>query len=865
MIKHLALSLSLLVLISLGTVGCARHQSAAPSKPLVLAVQTETGDSKPSIAPDQTTTPSLRKVQITADKNLLLSTEFLYGADLQYSSLYDKDMDLYNQSMAIGHIPARFRIVGDELLLIADNRRLFPSDVNHPDQVISRYKILAETDTTLTLSSANSSVFLGQIFEGTHTSTAGGITNPAGKPPRDLWIRSFEFVAQGNYLLQETSIVAHDGSVAEFMESVFPREAIAPGKDFKKFELDPEDPTNAGPNAESMRFRFLPGEKIHDGEQILAFAQHFDISPNAEGKPGTIDWYTTRNISDEDLQSVKLAIEGWNRYFRAMKGIERDVIRVPGRLPEGVKLGDPRFNVINWDNRLIAGAAYESQATDPHTGKQSHSLIYMPAAWLKIGHDYWRNGQFSDATIESVGKKQLAKRAGAVRAARLACLRDMREASGLLMSGRLIDKEIEEFGIELLKGTLFHEVGHALGLAHNFKGSLSFDRSQKPSKFSTSIMDYNAYEVEKGAFSGVDSADGPLLEYDRQALSALYNNSNDISDSDPEVPVCNDDEADNEGGGVDPLCNRYDVEKDPTLSITTAFDRIMLAKKPGDVTLTEALGNVLEGVIAESKVSEIKSRGEFMETAERLAASLVGSLRFYVHSGKASLARVIRTNSKSLLVFDKGVFPTGSADDYDERAMRERTFSGIQKALALMELPKTVESAWKKAQNEALERLQNTPYVQSLPFDRQARLIILLNDILEESYSVFQKDMNRGLPRMRAHVIASLARHEDVPLFFGTLKGATPKDKPVSLDFEVAVVTTLRDVVLNAKRSKLERVLGATALATYRDRISTANQALKRVAEAVTYERGNSKDNEGRETAIMILDALKGDTDKQGS
>ena len=63
--------------------------------------------------------PTTNEVKVTAvvDKQALLSQQFLYGADPSSStpSLYDKTMDLYQQSLAIGHVPASFRIVaGDE-------------------------------------------------------------------------------------------------------------------------------------------------------------------------------------------------------------------------------------------------------------------------------------------------------------------------------------------------------------------------------------------------------------------------------------------------------------------------------------------------------------------------------------------------------------------------------------------------------------------------------------------------------------------------------------------------------------------------------------------------------------------------------
>jgi hypothetical protein len=109
--------------------------------------------------------------------------------------------------------------------------------------------------------------------------------NPA---PRDHWARSFQFIADGNYLLQESSVELQDGSIAEVMESVFPRSTLKPSASFQVFKMDPSDPTGGD---EVKRFRFLPSETIYQGEYKLAYSQHYDIANGA-----TIDWYATPNI-----------------------------------------------------------------------------------------------------------------------------------------------------------------------------------------------------------------------------------------------------------------------------------------------------------------------------------------------------------------------------------------------------------------------------------------------------------------------------------------------------------------------------------------------------------------------------------------
>lgn len=820
-----------LLLTSLLT-GCAN----SPSDPKTLVVN---GLQNKIVASDRpTVTPgakSSNEISVTAsvDKNALLSQEFLYGADLQYSSLYDKSMDLYQQSLAIGHIPARFRIVGDELQLVADNKRLYPSEVNHPEQLLSRFKILGQTDSTLTITGANSGVFLAEIFGGLTSDTATGLTDQTAKPPRDLWIRSFDFVPQGNYLLQQTSVVLDDGSISEFMESIFPRSTLQTGAQFEKFEMNPDSATG-GSTSDSKdalkRFRFLPGEADFQGEHKFAMAEHFDISQTPANPTGTIDWYVTPNITDEEITPVQLAVEGWNRYFKSFNGIQRKVVRFMGRLPEGIHLGDPRYNVINWDSRLVAGAAYETQATDPSTGKQSHSLIYMPAAWLQIGFDYWKNGLYSEQENESVAPASLARIGGAMKASRLSCLRDMRAAGALLASGRIAGsgdpkKEIKEFGIKLLKDTLFHEVGHSLGLAHNFKGSLSFDRTDPKSMFSTSIMDYNDYEIELAAFSAIDSSDGPLLEYDRQAIDRIYNRGADISDNDPMVPTCNDAEADNESGGVDPLCIRYDIEKDPTLSIGTALDRITLATKAGDFTLTQAVNRV---------ASMANPQDDLKALTQQLSQNINGAMQFYLLSGKASLAKTLRLNAKSLLQFADGILPKG----YDEKLMRERAFDGVQKALAMTTLPDSVKAALAQIEAQVDQSLK-------LPDDLKKSFHTALFSI--------ETDESGGLPKLRSLIYASLARHKAVPYFFGTLPG---EHEP--MDLEASLTGILGDAVAGSGktvRTASERLAAAKALATFAGR-PLGNEAISAVQKALLKARAQATNNASRELTETLLQTL---------
>ncbi len=818
------------VLIALaGFSGCS--QTGAGNTPVVTGPpKTDIVRETESVAPGAGTVNAV-SVTFKVDKALILSTEFLYGADLQYSSQYDATYDLYNQSLAIGHIPARFRIAGEELQLVADNKRLYPSEVNHPEQLLSRFQIVTQTETELTVSTARSGVFLGEIFEGTRNYVAGGLSNPVGVPPRDTWVRSLDFASEGNYILQQTSVMLTDGVIGEFMESIFPRKNIEAGSQFEKFILDPDHPT--GGDGDLARWLLLPGETVRDGEAKLTYAQHFDISG---GK--TIDWYTTRNIPDEYLSAIKEAVEGWNRYFRSFKGINRDVVLFKGRLPEEFNLGDPRFNVINWDNRRVAGAAYESQATDPQSGVQSHSLIYMPAAWLQIGEDYWAKGQSSDSD------SKLA-RSGALASARVACLRDLKSASSLLASGKLAKSDIATFSRQLLKQTLFHEVGHALGFAHNFKGSLSYDRKD-PNSFSTSIMDYNDFEIERAAFSAPDSADGPLLEYDRQVLSAIYNKKQDIAATDPVLPACNDAIADNEAGGVDPFCVRYDIEKDPTASIQTALDRVNQEQVAGDVTLSQALRKVPALVLTPDALSGVKTQEDLEALGDKFARAAYGSLNYFVNAGKASIRRVVLTNVRALLVYADGALPEG----VDAMGLREREFAGIQAALALKQLPAPVLTAITEAESSAISALGGTPFLLSLDATKAQTALSDLTKRIDKKLQGFAADATTGLSRLHGAVLASLTRFAGVSYFFdGTNAAATT-------DYEKALIGILADATVNTQSfNESERTFAASALVTYKGRIA-GDPAIQAAFKSVNTEAVSATTNAARDLAESLLAIL---------
>lgn len=613
--------------------------------------------------------------QVVLKKAGLFDRTFLYGFDLQYSSAADAEYSLVPQSQALGHLPATFRRMGNVLQLLGDQSRLFESDINHPEILINEYRIVAEDDDTLSV-----------VFERGGHVVNEGLNGKGAAAPKQTWVRSFQFIEQGNYLLQETGLLLADGSVETILESVFPRDALVPA-DYKPLYND----RALEPLAE--RYRFLSNETVYlgfdGGDHTVRLPTQVANRYNL-GADGTIDWYVTPNIPDKFLPAVKSGIEGWNRYFEPQLG--RKAIRFLGRLPDGVKIGDPRFNVVNWDSVEDAGAAYESQAADPTTGIQSHSLIYLPYAWYNIGADLWHrrvdagHGEKTLAHhLSPKGERELfGEGHQSVRCVR--ALEDLGVTAAQLIdeiqkSGNGPTVTADEFGTRILISTLFHEVGHALGLAHNFKGSLSFDGTQPVSASNpttSSIMDYNYYMHELGLFGEIGSSDGHALEYDRQIISQLYNAGKDVKDTDAVIAACDDTDADKLEGGVDPLCNRYDSESDPAAGVKHAYDNIVNATGAAGYeqqTLTESLAAVEGPLVAKlASAAAGTDAAAIKATAAALGTKAGELVRFYVAAGAQSLRGNIRTNDKALRVWIPDALAAARLGETDVRSLYSAVF-----------------------------------------------------------------------------------------------------------------------------------------------------------------------------------------------
>lgn len=160
------------------------------------------------------------------------------------------------------------------------------------------------------------------------------------------------------------------------------------------------------------------------------------------------------------------------------------------------------------------------------------------------------------------------------------------EAMGIAAADQSLDGIPESFIGPLLVDLVAHEVGHTIGLRHNFKASsiYTFQQINSPEikgkkPFAGSVMDYTPVNIVAGTDASKKGDFGMMGvgPYDEWAIEYGYSFEKDLKPilqrvAEPELAYATDEDT----WGPDPLARRYDFGKDP---IAYADNLIALVKE----------------------------------------------------------------------------------------------------------------------------------------------------------------------------------------------------------------------------------------------------------------------------------------------
>ncbi len=263
-----------------------------------------------------------------------------------------------------------------------------------------------------------------------------------------------------------------------------------PDDDYKPRKLDPRVGMNgrtfydyASPITDPIEKRWIARHRLQKKDPTAAMSE--PVKPII---------YYVDNGTPEPIRSA--LIEGaswWSAAFEAAGFRNAFQVKV---LPEDADPMDARYNMINWVHRSTRGWSYGSSITDPRTGEIIKGNVTLGS--LRVRQDYLL---FTGLVPPYANAADMCE-FGALPDADYLAFADPAADSAAMSIARI-------------RQLSAHEVGHTLGLAHNFAAS-SYGRA--------SVMDYPApmIEIKDGHLDLSNAYSKGIGEYDKFAVKYGY-------------------------------------------------------------------------------------------------------------------------------------------------------------------------------------------------------------------------------------------------------------------------------------------------------------------------------------------------------
>ena len=349
-----------------------------------------------------------------------------------------------------------------------------------------------------------------------------------------------------------------------------------------------------------------------------------------------IVYWVENTTPEEIIPAVVAGIENWNIAFEEAGFKNAIVAKIQPKDAEW-DAADYDYNVIRWssepDGNLLG---IGPSVTNPLTGEIISADVVNKLLAVKIGYNYRK-------------------------------LYGYTEDNDPLM--------------QYITNLTLHEVGHTLGLRHNFRGSYKYspaeihDRELTGKTIMNSVMDYDPINVApKGTKQGIFFSTVPG-EYDKWAIKFGYTPG--LTDEErrlmlldsvkPELSFGTDEEAMSyPGNNIDPRTKRYDMSNDP---ITYATDIINIVDEkinelPEIFADEESFNNYTNAFFR-----FFRTKGRFLETVAQQIGGVYVNKISSVQEDKTILEAVPYDKQKQAMsLLSEKVFANGSMN-YDSKIL----------------------------------------------------------------------------------------------------------------------------------------------------------------------------------------------------
>ena len=286
-----------------------------------------------------------------------------------------------------------------------------------------------------------------------------------------------------------------------------------------------------------------------------------------------IVYWLDKNIPPQYKASVTAGILEWNKAFEKIGLIGALVVKEQSE-KDAFNTMDAQHASVRWFTGSDIGFAIGPSQADPRSGEIIDADIGM-----------------SDVFARSA-RRQVAEDlnpATNINASQTACLfmdqlvnefdfaLDLLSARGLPMGS----VEAEKLAQAYVKDVIMHEVGHTLGLRHNFLSSTAYELEKiqdagftQKNGITSSVMDYTPFNFSLAKESQGELVMSTLGPYDYWAIEYGYKvlapeeeptalQEIAAKSVQPELAYASDEDASVSQGSVDPLVNRFDLGAHP--------------------------------------------------------------------------------------------------------------------------------------------------------------------------------------------------------------------------------------------------------------------------------------------------------------